>query len=181
MRVITGTARGRRLRTLPGEHTRPTAARVKEAIFSIIQFGVEGRRVLDLFAGSGQMGVEALSRGARAAVFVDSSPEALAVIRVNLELTGLTGRSTVVAGDALSYVRRRPEPFDIIFLDPPYAAKILDKTLEFITSVDILRPGGIIICETAADTPPSDLPPPYERGRSYRYGTQAVQLYGRTT
>ena len=179
MRVITGTARGRRLRSLPGEHTRPTAARVKEAIFSIIQFDIEGRRVLDLFAGTGQMGIEALSREAREAVFVDNNQEALSVIRANLEHTGLSDRGQVFAGDAPAWLRRRPEPFDIIFLDPPYQPKILTKTLNIIVSVDILTPGGIIVCETAAGLTPPELPPPYEHGRTYRYGTQVVSLYRR--
>ena len=178
MRVITGTARGRQLRTAPGEHTRPTTARVKEAIFSIIQFDIEGRRVLDLFAGTGQMGIEALSRGAGEVVFVDNSAEALSILRANLEHTGLSG-GTIKACDAIAYLHRSQDPFDIVFLDPPYQSKLLLQALQTIESIDILRPGGIIICETGNDSVPPALSDPYVLDRTYRYGTQMVWLYRR--
>ena len=179
MRVITGTARGRRLLTVPGKDSRPTTARVKEAIFSVIQFDMEGRRVLDLFAGTGQMGIEALSRGAAGAVFVDNCPKALAVIRRNLDHLGLAGQSQIVSGDALTFVRRRPAPFDIIFLDPPYHGKLLFDALDCVSLVDILHPGGIIICETTFDVLPPELPPPYRREKIYRYGVPTVCFYRR--
>ena len=101
MRVITGTARGRKLSAVPGEDTRPTSANVKEAVFNIIQFDIQGRRVLDLFAGTGQMGIETLSRGAAHAVFVDSRAEAAKTVRENVKLTGFQDQSTVLPADAL--------------------------------------------------------------------------------
>ena len=164
---------------MPGEHTRPTSARVKEAIFSIIQFHIEGRYVLDLFAGTGQMGIEALSRGAVHAVFLDNSRDAIAVILDNLKHTGLSGRATVVAGDALSYLRRKTEPFDVIFMDPPYHEALQHSALEMIASFDLLREGGILMCESATGSLPLDLPPPYARGRICRYGAQMVCPYRR--
>ncbi|MDR3206903.1 MAG: 16S rRNA (guanine(966)-N(2))-methyltransferase RsmD [Oscillospiraceae bacterium] len=179
MRVVTGTARGRKLKPVPGEATRPTTASVKEAVFSIIQFEIEGRRVLDLFAGTGQLGIEALSRGAAQAVFVDNNSAALAVVRDNLAVTGLEEKAAVVASDALSYVTARPEPFDIILLDPPYRSSLLTDVMARLSTVDILRPGGIIVCETAADLAPPAPPASCVLSRTYRYGTQAVCLYRR--
>jgi 16S rRNA (guanine(966)-N(2))-methyltransferase RsmD len=179
MRVVTGAARGRKLKTLPGGVTRPTAARVKEAVFSILQFEVAGRRVLDLFAGTGQMGIEALSRGAAEAVFVDNSPAALAVVRDNLGQTGLDGRAAVVAADALAYLDTRPAPFGLLLLDPPYRSGLLAEVLSRISSIDILCPGGIIVCETAADLPPPVPPDGCGESRFYRYGTQGIYLYRR--
>jgi len=178
VRVITGEARGRRLRPVPGEDTRPTSARVKESIFNIIQFDIEGRRVLDLFAGTGQLGIEAISRGAKVAVFLDNNPEALAVIRDNLGRTGLLGRAEVVPGDARAYLRRRPDPFDIIFMDPPYHDTLLAETLTLVASAGLLREGGLVVCECAAGTALSP-PTPSWQGRMYRYGTQTVFLFRR--
>ena len=132
MRIITGKAKGIRLATLEGENTRPTSERTKEAVFSMIQFELEGRRVLDLFSGSGQMGLEALSRGAAAAVMVDHSKAAVSVIKQNVMKTKLEG-ATVVTADSLEYLRgegrRRNESakFDIVFLDPPYREKLIPK------------------------------------------------------
>ena len=124
MRVITGSARGRRLLELAGGETRPTADRVKEGVFNIIQFDIEGRRVLDLFAGTGQLGVEALSRGAAEAVFVEQRRDAARLVTENLKLTGLADRARVVNGDALSYLAGAGERFDIVFIDPPYADRL---------------------------------------------------------
>ncbi|MBR6602386.1 MAG: 16S rRNA (guanine(966)-N(2))-methyltransferase RsmD, partial [Clostridia bacterium] len=130
MRIITGKAKGIRLATLDGEATRPTSERTKEAVFSMLQFDIEGRRVLDLFAGSGQMGLEALSRGAQSATFVDHAKAAISVIKQNIEKTRLEG-ANVVCADSLEYLRtegrKRNESakFDIVFLDPPYADKII--------------------------------------------------------
>ena len=115
MRIITGSARGRRLLTLEGEHVRPTTERVKEALFSILQFQIEGRRVLDLFAGSGQLGLEALSRGAREAVFVDAGKEPISIIEKNIASTGLGERAKVLHMDYAAFLLRRNEPFDIAF------------------------------------------------------------------
>ena len=126
MRVITGSARGRILKELQGMETRPTTGKVKESIFSIIQFDIEGRRVLDLFAGTGQLGIEALSRGARQCVFIDQRADAVKLIRENVEVCGLTDRAVIRSGDAMAYLKSG-EKFDIIFLDPPYASGLLEK------------------------------------------------------
>ena len=124
MRIITGSARGRRLETLSGEETRPTSEKVKEALFSAIQFDIEGRRVLDLFAGSGQLGIEALSRGASGCVFVDRNPAAVEVIRRNLKAAGLSEASQAVAQDVASFLVRPGDSFDVAFLDPPYGSNL---------------------------------------------------------
>ena len=120
MRVITGSARGRRLKTLDGESVRPTTDKVKESIFNIIQFDIEGAKVLDMFAGCGQLGIEALSRGAVFAVFTDISRQSIAVVEENLEHTNLRSLSKTVVTDSLSYLDRTLERYDIAFLDPPY-------------------------------------------------------------
>lgn len=135
MRVITGTARGRVLRTLEGEDVRPTTDRVKEAVFSIIQFEIEGRRVLDLFAGSGQLGIEALSRGAASATFVDMSKDSLSAVKYNLEHTKLGDNAKVVQTDALSFLKLTKDKFDIVFLDPPYASSLVVDSMKLLSDV----------------------------------------------
>lgn len=177
MRVITGTARGRRLKTLEGTDVRPTTDRVKEAIFSVIQFDIEGRTMLDLFAGSGQMGIEALSRGARSAVFVDSSAQSVAVVRENLQSCKLTGRASVVQSDALSYLRPRAgrAEFDYAFLDPPYRRSILQSVLPSVASV--MKPRGVIICESPLDEELPQQAGAFSIDREYRYGKIKVTFY----
>ena len=140
MRVITGSARGRRLGELKGTETRPTTDKVKESIFNCIQFDVEDARVLDLFAGTGQLGIEALSRGAQSAVFVDRRTEAAKLVRDNLALCGFSDRAQVVCGDAMGYLSSLRTKFDIIFLDPPYEAELLEQSLAHIARFDIWRP-----------------------------------------
>ena len=179
MRVITGSARGRRLKELEGMETRPTTDRVKEGIFSALQFDIEGRRVLDLFAGTGQLGIEALSRGADSAVFVDRRADAVKLIRENLKVTELTDRAQVVAGDSMEYLSRLREKFDIIFLDPPYEAGLLEPAIAHIARFDILNPHGIIVAECPAGRPLPELEPPYRIHRTYRYGKIGVTVYRR--
>lgn len=179
MRVITGTARGRRLKELQGMETRPTTDKVKESLFSIIQFDIEGRRVLDLFAGTGQLGIEALSRGAAEAVFVDRRPDAVRLVQENLALCGFTDRARVKSGDALAYLKSG-EKFDLIFLDPPYAADLLEQCLTAIASFDICREHGIIVAESAADKVLPELPAPYRLYREYRYGKIRLSVYHRS-
>ena len=178
MRVITGSARGRRLKELEGLETRPTTGKVKEALFSVIQFDIEGRRVLDLFAGNGQLGIEALSRGAECAVFVERRRDALQVIRENLEACGMTDKARVVNGDAMSYLKSG-EKFDLIFLDPPYASGLLEQALEEIVRFDICRRHGIIVAESAADKTLPPLAGPYALYREYRYGKIKLTVYHR--
>ena len=179
MRVITGSAWGRKLKELKGMDTRPTTDRVKEAIFSIIQFEVEGRRVLDLFGGTGQMGIEALSRGAAHCVFVDIRREAAQLIRENLKHTELEDRAEVVQGDYLAYLTQSKETFDLIFLDPPYESEMIKKALQTITRIDKVSENGIIICENSSNFVFPTLPEPYELQKEYRYGRIKVALYRR--
>lgn len=151
MRIITGTARGTRLVTLEGENTRPTGERVKEAVFSMIQFDIEGRRVLDLFGGSGQLGLEALSRGAGSAVIIDSSPEAVEIIKTNAKATRLFDRCRISIMEYEPFLHRAAgrENFDIIFLDPPYKSDFLYKSLRLISSGGLARRGALLVCESA--------------------------------
>ena len=175
MRVITGTAKGRRLETLSGEATRPTVERVKEGIFSAIAFEVQGRRVLDLFAGSGQMGIEALSRGAASCLFVDSNREAVAVVQRNLRATELTDRATVLCEQAPSALSRRSEIFDLVFLDPPYASDLLLPCLEALQ--DRVAVGGAVLCESDRNSELPEQVGGFTLKRTYRYGRVVVRLY----
>ena len=177
MRVITGKARGVVLKTPDGMATRPTADRVKEAMFNIIQFEIPAARVLDLFGGTGQLGIEALSRGAKSAVFVDAGEPACRLIRENLKRTKLDGQGRVIRSDYLDYLSRTKEQFDIILLDPPYAEVFLESAIKKITEIDILRTGGIIVAERPLG---KELPwefPGYERSKDYKYGKTLLTIY----
>lgn len=175
MRVITGTARGRKLKTLPGEDVRPTSDKVKEALFSIIQFDIEGRAVLDLFAGSGQLGIEALSRGAKKAVFVDNSKKALAVVGENVKACGFESVSRLVGADSLAFLQSCRERFDIAILDPPYSVGLLEKALPLTAAV--MNKGGTIICESPLDNVLPENAGEFTKRRTYRYGKIALTLY----
>ena len=179
VRVITGSARGRRLKELEGLETRPTTDRVKEGLFNILQCDIEGRRVLDLFAGTGQLGIECLSRGAASAVFVDRRADAVKLVRENLEITGLQDRARVVQGDAVEYLRTLREKFDLVFLDPPYQAGLREPTVEILTGFDILNPHGIIVAEHPADTVLAPPQAPYQIRRTYRYGKIGLTVFRR--
>ncbi|MEG1073341.1 MAG: 16S rRNA (guanine(966)-N(2))-methyltransferase RsmD [Oscillospiraceae bacterium] len=179
MRIISGTGRGRKLKELPGLDTRPTTDRVKESIFNIIQFDIEGRRILDLFGGTGQMGIEALSRGAAAAVFCDTSAEPVGIIRENLSVTGYAPLCEVYQRDAIAYLMGKPGKFDVVFLDPPYASDLLESALNAIAVIDIVSENGIIVCESSLESVLPQLPAPYEMGKQYRYGKIKVTLYRR--
>lgn len=176
MRVITGTARGRKLREPKNMDIRPTTDKVKESLFSIIQFDIEGRRVLDLFAGTGQLGIEALSRGAKSATFVDQSNEAIAIVKENLKCCGFSAQ--VVRDDSVSFLERCGK-FDLVFLDPPYASGLMEAALRKINKFDILADGGIIICETDSETTLKPLDPPYFIGREYKYGKVKLTVCGK--
>ena len=177
MRVIAGTARSVPLKTLDGLATRPTTDRVKTSLFNIIQFQIEGRTVLDLFAGSGALGIEALSRGAQSAVFVDQSEQALAVVRENLKKTQLLDRAEPVRAEAISYLQNCKKRFDLIFLDPPYAENLLENALKCISEIDILKSGGIIICERPVEKPGCGVYPGLQASKDYRYGKTVISLY----
>ncbi len=177
MRVITGRAKGVSLATPDGVLTRPTSDRVKEALFSIVQFDLPGAKILDLFGGTGQLGIEALSRGAASAVFVDSREDACRLIRENLRRTKLQEEGKVVRCDYLEYLKRCNERFDIIILDPPYAEVFLENALKMLTEIDILQSGGIIIAERPLG---KQLPWDFEgftRSRDYKYGNTLITLY----
>lgn len=175
MRVITGSARGKRLTTLEGESVRPTPDRVKEALFSIIQFQIEGRRVLDLFAGSGQLGIEALSRGARQAVFVDASKNSIEVVQKNLEATGLGEHAQVKHMDFASFLLQNKEPFDIALLDPPYRTGLLQRALPMVAAA--MNQGGTILCENPEDEELPETAGDFVRARTYRYGKIILTRY----
>jgi len=156
MRIITGSARSVKLITLDGEDvTRPTTERVKEALFSMIQFDIEGRRVLDLFAGSGQLALEALSRGAASALLSDIDRNACEVIKKNAQKTKLYDRTRVLNTDYKAVIRgcQGREKFDIVFLDPPYADKTVQDAIDRMIRADILADGALVICESDDDKP----------------------------
>ena len=177
MRVITGKARGVQLKTPEGMLTRPTADRVKEALFSIIQFVIPGAKVLDLFGGTGQLGIEALSRGAGHCVFVDAREDACRLIRENLKRTQLEADAKVVRSDYMDYLKRCREKFQIILLDPPYAEVFLENSLKQIAEIDILQSGGIIVTERPLE---KELPWEFDgftRSKDYKYGKTLLTIY----
>ena len=177
MRVITGKARGIQLKTPEGMLTRPTADRVKEALFSIINFDIPGAKVLDLFGGTGQLGIEALSRGAERAIFVDEREEACKIIRENLRRTRFEELGKVVRSDYLQYLRRCGDKFDIILLDPPYAEVFLENALKCITEIDILQSGGIIVAERPLGKEILWDFPGFSRSKDYKYGNCLLTLF----
>lgn len=153
MRIITGSAKGKKLLTLEGNDTRPTSERIKGAIFSSIQFDVENRIVLDLFAGSGQMGLEALSRGAERATFIDSSRDALDVAKKNAVNTGFFARSHFLASDYKNYIRKASgrEKFDLVFIDPPYAMECCVEAAQALKRAELLLPGALVVLESGTE------------------------------
>ena len=177
MRVISGLAKGINLKTPEGLSTRPTTDRVKEAMFSIIHFDIPNAKVLDLFGGTGQLGIEALSRGAKSAVFVDSQDSACKLIKENLQKTKFSNIASVVRADYLTFLRNCKEKFDIILLDPPYIEVFLENSLKLITEIDILQTNGIIVCERPVE---KELPwsfQGYKRSRDYKYGKTLLTVY----
>lgn len=176
MRVISGTKRGKKLREPDNYDIRPTTDMVKESLFNIIQFDIEGRRVLDLFAGTGQLGIECLSRGAAEVTFVDQSREAVAIVKENLKSCGFEAR--VVQSDSIAFLGRG-EKFDVILIDPPYVTNLVDKALEIINSVDILTEGGIIMCESGREKPMPNMNMPYFKCKEYTYGKVKLTTYNR--
>jgi len=177
MRIITGTSRGTRLESLPGDDTKPTSERVKEAIFSSLQFEVQGRRVLDLFAGSGQMGLEALSRGAESCMFIDASREAMAYIKKNAEKTRLFDRSRFLVSDFRTYIGKATGQFDLVFIDPPYALGVAGDAVRRLIEKDLLLPGAILVTESGnEDIFGGELPKGLQLVRSARYSISYVNI-----
>jgi 16S rRNA (guanine966-N2)-methyltransferase len=156
MRIITGKARNIPLKTLEGDDTRPTSERVKEAVFSMLQFEIEGRRVLDLFAGSGQLGLEALSRGASHATFIDNSRAASDIIIGNAKKAGLFELCRVSASDYASALRGNAgrESYDIVFIDPPYDSMLVPNALRLLVSGKMLAPHSVVVCESRCASAP---------------------------
>lgn len=174
MRVITGSQRGRKLMTLEGDSVRPTTDKVKESIFNIIQFDVPDARVLDLFAGSGQLGIEALSRGAESCVFVDNSNSSIKVVEENLKITGFREKSKTVRSESLSYLDRVIEEYDIALLDPPYKAGLMEEAINRVAPH--IAENGVIVCETGSE---EILPENIEGfvSKRYKYGKIALTVY----
>lgn len=176
MRVITGSARGKRLVTVSGNDiVRPTGEKVKEALFSSIQFDIEGRRVLDLFAGCGQLGIEALSRGAQSAVFVDCNDASLKAVKQNLDNTGLGDSAQVIKSDYTSFALRCTQKFDIAFLDPPYKAGILEDAVS--KTIPLMSDYGKIFCEHPIELKLPDKINTFTTVKVYRYGKTLVTVY----
>ena len=177
MRVITGSARGRVLQPVAGMDVRPTTDKVKEAVFSAIQFEVEGARVLDLFCGSGQMGIEALSRGAQSCVFVDASRASQNVTKKNLTTTGLMSKARVAAMDYELFLKSTKDQFDLVFLDPPYSKGFVQKALPLIAPH--VSESGVILCEHERCDPPPLSFGGFVRTKEYRYGRISISAFRR--
>ncbi len=175
MRVITGKARGRILETLKGDDVRPTTDKVKEAIFSAIQFELEGRHFLDLFAGCGQMGIEALSRGCANATFIDKSKTSIKVIERNLAVTNLKQLSRVINGDSVNFIKNTTEEFDIVFLDPPYNKGLLQEIMPIVAQR--MKKTGVIICESALNDEILQKYYKFTLDRQRTYGKIKVSIY----
>ena len=177
MRVIAGKAKGIVLKTPDGMLTRPTADRVKEALFSILQFDIPGTKVLDLFGGTGQLGIEAISRGAKSAVFVDAADAPCRLIKENLRRAKMENEGRVVRADYLQFLSQCRETFDIIFLDPPYAEVFLENSIKKISEIDILQSGGIIVTERPVEKALNLEIDGFSRSKDYKYGRTLITLY----
>ncbi|MDO4458799.1 MAG: 16S rRNA (guanine(966)-N(2))-methyltransferase RsmD [Clostridia bacterium] len=175
MRIITGTARGRKLITLEGMDVRPTPDKIKESLFNIIQFDIPGRKFLDLFAGSGQIGLEALSRGAESCVFVDASKRSIDIIEKNIATCGFENESKVVNAESVMYIRRTPDMFDIAFLDPPYRQGLIEQVLPQVA--ERMNKGGTIICEHPVDEEIPEEAGSFRKFREYKYGKIILTTY----
>lgn len=176
MRVITGSARGRNLKTLNGDEiVRPTTDRVKEAMFSIVQFDLPGAKVLDLFAGSGQLGIEALSRGADNAVFIDKNSDAFETVKENLKTTNLFQKSTVLNADSVTYIKNSKLKFDLIIIDPPYNKGITQEVLPY--AANCCNDGATIICETDFNEELPESVGDFLKFKEYKYSKTKLTTY----
>jgi 16S rRNA (guanine(966)-N(2))-methyltransferase RsmD len=153
LKIITGSAKGRKLITLEGEATRPTSERIKGAIFSSIQFDIENRRVLDLFAGSGQMGLEALSRGAASVSFVDSERAAMDIVKANATSISFFDKCRYIVSDWRNYIRKASgkDKYDLVFIDPPYSLECCVDAVKRLSDGGLLERGAIIALESGSE------------------------------
>ena len=178
LKIITGTAKGRNIKTLEGEATRPTSERIKEAMFSSIQFDIEDRRVLDIFAGSGQLGLEALSRGAASVMFIDSSREAMEIVKKNARLTGLDDNCHYLVSDWKNYIRKASgrEQFDLVFVDPPYAMKCCAEAADYLAEREVIIPGALVVLESGEEEilPEDERLRGFEVIKSTHYGKKTI-------
>lgn len=177
MRIIGGELKGRKLLPVRGHAIRPTSDRTREAIFNILSYRVRDARVLDLFAGTGAMGIEALSRGAAFAVFIDSAKQALAAVHSNVARMGLTEKCRIVRWDirkSLAPLRGDALAFDLVFMDPPYRAHLVENTLAHLAGVRVLRPGAVVVVEHGADEPMPDSIRGFTWADRRRYGKSFV-------
>ncbi|MFC5471942.1 16S rRNA (guanine(966)-N(2))-methyltransferase RsmD [Cohnella suwonensis] len=180
MRVISGQAKGHPLKAVPGSNTRPTTDKVKESLFSIIGPYFDGERVLDLFAGTGGLGIEALSRGAGSAVFIDSQPQSVDIVKKNLASTRLSDKAEVYRNDAkraLKVLERAGKPFDLVFLDPPYAMKDCDELLLEMAAKGLVANGATAVVEHHPDVEYGDEFGSFERIKYAKYGEIALSVY----
>lgn len=180
LKIITGTAKGKILKTLEGEATRPTSERIKEAVFSSIQFDIENRRVLDIFAGCGQMGLEALSRGAESCMFIDSSREAMDIVKANVKATGFEAKCKYLVSDARNYIRKASgrEVFDLVFIDPPYALECSAEIIKKLAAGGMLADGAIVVCESGTEVINPDELTSFEVTKSRQYGKKtAINIF----
>jgi 16S rRNA (guanine966-N2)-methyltransferase len=180
MRVIAGKSRGRTLKAVAGINTRPTTDKVKEAIFSMIGPHFDQERVLDLFAGTGGLGIEALSRGARQAVFIDIESKSIDVIKQNLQSTGFAGQSEIYRTDAvrsLKALKKRGVAFDLVFLDPPYRLHIIPQLVTTLSAENLLTDGAIIVCEHDRTVVLPEIIDKVAFWKSAQYGDTHITVY----
>ncbi len=176
MRVISGSARGKKLLCVEGMDIRPTLDRVKESIFNMIAFNLPGAHVLDLFSGSGALGIEALSRGAESCTFIDISEKSAKVTKKNLEATRLDSLSTVINSDSIDYISKTNEKYDIIFIDPPYESDFYFLSLDKIRERGILAENGLIILEYDLEITPNFDTDGFEIIKDKKYGRVKILI-----
>lgn len=181
MRIITGKARGAKLVTLEGDNTRPTSEMAKEAVFSAIQFDLDSRTILDIFAGSGQMGLEALSRGGLKCTFVDNNNDAVKIIKQNVAKTGFDEQSEVILSDWKAFIKQNAgkRQYNLVFVDPPYAYSLCADVLKRLTEAEMLSPGAIVVLESGSDE--YLFAPGFKVRKKQRYGRAFVTILEKET
>lgn len=177
MRIIAGELKGRRLNTPKGDKIRPTSDKVKEAIFSMITANIADAVVIDLFSGTGNLGLEALSRGAKRCYFVDKSRDSMNIILQNIAYCKQVEKAVTIVGDFEKAIRKIPEKADIIFLDPPYKAGLLNNCFSYVSELSLLSKGGVIVAEHDAGELLPDMAFGYTKIKEKRYGNIAVSIY----